>query len=169
MRKRIAAALLVLTMSAVTAAPLTAAAAQQSAPARPAVSVPIVGTATGGPFNGTFQLQRFATQNGAVVAVGLLTGTVTTAAGAVTSIVRTIALPTAITDPTCEILHLDLGPLSLDLLGLQVDLSRVVLDITAQAGAGNLLGNLLCAVAGLLDNPSGLARLLNQILGALLG
>jgi hypothetical protein len=169
MRKPIAAALLVLTMSAVTAAPLTAAAAQQSAPARPAVSVPIVGTATGGTFNGTFQLQRFATQDGAVVAVGLLTGTVTTAAGVATSIVRTIALPTAITDPTCEILHLDLGPLSLDLLGLQVDLSRVVLDITAQAGAGNLLGNLLCAVAGLLDNPSGLARLLNQILGALLG
>jgi len=52
-------------------------------------------------------------------------------------------------------------------LGLQVDLSRVVLDITAIQGAGNLLGNLLCAVAGLLDNPSGLATLLNQILAAL--
>ena len=72
----------------------------------------------------------------------------------------------AIGETTCEILHLDLGPLSLDLLGLQIDLSRVVLDITAQAGAGNLLGNLLCAVAGLLDNPGGLARLLNQILSA---
>ena len=42
-----------------------------------------------------------------------------------------------------------------------------MLDITAQTGAGNLLGNLLCAVAGLLDNPSGLVRLLNQILAAL--
>jgi hypothetical protein len=59
--------------------------------------------------------------------------------------------------------------LSLDLLGLQIDLSRIVLDITAQTGPGNLLGNLLCAVAGLLDDPSGLARLLNQILAALLG
>jgi hypothetical protein len=49
---------------------------------------------------------------------------------------------------------------------LKVDLSRVILDITAQTGAGNLLGNLLCAVTGLLD-PDGLARLLNQILGAL--
>ena len=64
-------------------------------------------------------------------------------------------------------LHLDIGPISLDLLGLKVDLSRIVLDITAQTGAGNLLGNLLCAVAGLLDNPSGLVRLLNQILAAL--
>jgi hypothetical protein len=169
MLKRLAAALLVLTMSAVTAAPLTAAAAQQTSPSTPSLTVPIVGSGPGGTFNGAFQLQRFVNQNGTVVATGLLTGTLTTAAGVVTSIVRTITLPVALADPTCEILHLDLGPLSLDLLGLQVDLSRVVLDITAQAGAGNLLGNLLCAVAGLLDNPSGLARLLNQILGALLG
>jgi hypothetical protein len=46
-------------------------------------------------------------------------------------------------------------------------LSRIVLDITAESGAGNLLGNLLCAVAGLLDNPSGLARRLNRILDIL--
>ena len=32
-----------------------------------------------------------------------------------------------------------------------------------------LLGNLLCAVAGLLDNPGGLAALLNQILAILAG
>jgi hypothetical protein len=76
-------------------------------------------------------------------------------------------MPVQVGETTCQILHLDLGPLSLNLLGLQVDLSRVVLDITAQAGAGNLLGNLLCAVAGLLDNPGGLANLLNQILAAL--
>ena len=74
-----------------------------------------------------------------------------------------------IAQATCAILHLDLGPLSLDVLGLQVNLSRIVLDITAQPGAGNLLGNLLCAVAGLLDNPGGLAKLLNDILAALLG
>ena len=165
MMKRLAAATLVLFMTSIAAAPLAAA----QAPQRQALSVPIVGTGSGGAFNGAFQLQRFATENGSVVAVGLLTGTVTTTAGAVTSVARTIALPVAIGETTCQILHLDLGPLSLDLLGLQIDLSRVVLDITAQAGAGNLLGNLLCAVAGLLDNPSGLARLLNQILGALLG
>jgi len=29
------------------------------------------------------------------------------------------------------------------------------------------LGNLLCSVAGLLDNPGGLATLLNKILAAL--
>ncbi|WP_331234966.1 hypothetical protein [Natronorarus salvus] len=51
----------------------------------------------------------------------------------------------------CPILTLDVGPIFLDLLGLQVDLSRIELDITAVAGEGNLLGNLLCAVANLLN------------------
>lgn len=66
----------------------------------------------------------------------------------------------------CDILYLDLGPLHLDLLGLNVDLARVVLDIYAQAGAGNLVGNLLCAVVHLLDGPglfSAIANLLDQI------
>jgi hypothetical protein len=73
----------------------------------------------------------------------------------------------------CYILHLVLGPLDLDLLGLQVHLDKVVLDIVAATGAGNLLGNLLCAVTGLLDGGplagllGQLSDLLNQILGAL--
>ena len=49
-------------------------------------------------------------------------------------------------------------------------LNQVVLDITAVPGAGNLLGNLLCAIAGLLDGGSplgGLAALLNNLLAAL--
>lgn len=52
----------------------------------------------------------------------------------------------------CDILFLDLGPIFLDLLGLTVDLSEIVLDVGAQQGSGNLLGNLLCAVTGLLDD-----------------
>jgi hypothetical protein len=69
---------------------------------------------------------------------------------------------------TCDILNLVLGPLSLDLLGLQVDLNRVVLNIVAATGAGNLLGNLLCAVAGLLDG-GGLLTQISQILNSVLG
>ena len=70
-------------------------------------------------------------------------------------------------------LNLVLGPLDLNLLGLTVHLDKVVLNITAVPGAGNLLGNLLCAVAGLLDNtPLGgllpqLSTLLTSILGIL--
>ncbi len=137
------------------------------ASAQQGLTVPITGTGTDGAFAGTFTLTRFAAADGGIVGVGTLSGTVTTTAGQVTSVLRNISLPVAIGSATCEILHLELGPLTLDLLGLQIDLSRIVLDITAQSGAGNLLGNLLCAVAGLLDNPSGLAKLLNQILSIL--
>ena len=55
----------------------------------------------------------------------------------------------------------------LDLLGLVVDLAPIHLDVTAVPGAGNLLGNLLCAVAGLLDPNTFLADFLNQLLGIL--
>jgi len=108
-------------------------------------------------------------RNGQVVALGTISGVLTSATGVVGSVLTTVALPVVVGSTTCEILHLDIGPIALDLLGLQVNLSRIVLDITAVAGAGagKLLGNLLCAVAGLLDNPSGLARVLNQILGVL--
>ena len=79
----------------------------------------------------------------------------------------------------CDILNLELGEISIDLLGLTIDLSQVNLDIVAEPGDGNLLGNLLCAVAGLLDsNPLDAAlgglldsinNLLNELLGGLLG
>jgi hypothetical protein len=122
-------------------------------------------TDAGVPFTGTFDLDRIRVQDGALVAVGTLTGTLgTTAVDA-----QTVALPLQVTG-TCDILHLTLGPLDLDLLGLVVHLDEVVLDITAESGPGNLLGNLLCAVAGLLDNNAPLnsiARLLNQLLGLL--
>ena len=63
----------------------------------------------------------------------------------------------------CQILNLDLGPLDLNLLGLRIQLSRVILNITAVPGPGNLLGNLLCAIAGLLNPPSPLAQLLDLL------
>jgi hypothetical protein len=75
------------------------------------------------------------------------------------------------TQPTaCPVLHLELGPLDLNLLGLRVQLNQVVLDITAVPGPGNLLGNLLCAIAGLLngvDLSGVLGDLLQRLLAAL--
>jgi hypothetical protein len=72
----------------------------------------------------------------------------------------------------CSILHLELGPVDLNLLGLEVILDDcnggpVVVDITAETGSGNLLGNLLC---GLLDGGGiNLGTTLGDILNALLG
>jgi hypothetical protein len=145
-------------------------------PASTALSVPVVGTATAGAItgalNGTATITRFVVSNGQLTAVGTLTGTVTNAAGAVQSIATTFSTaiaPTAIT-AACEILHLDLGPIDLNLLGLTVHTNEIVLDIAAVPGPGNLLGNLLCSVANLLNGNGGLAglsNLLNQILAAL--
>jgi hypothetical protein len=113
----------------------------------------------------TFTIQSFAAQGGQLVAVGVLA--VQTATGIQTG---RIAVPVTAISGTCDILHLELGPLDLDLLGLQVHLDKIVLDIDAQAGAGNLLGNLLCAIANLLNPPGPLAQLvnlLNQLLSLL--
>jgi hypothetical protein len=71
--------------------------------------------------------------------------------------------PAAQASTSTPILDLQLNPIHLNLLGLQVDTSAICLDITAQSGSGNLLGNLLADVANLLNN--GLP--LNQVLGTL--
>jgi hypothetical protein len=76
----------------------------------------------------------------------------------------------------CPVLSLVLGPLDLNLLGLRVQLNQVNLLVTAVPGAGNLVGNLLCAVLGLLNGinlnailAGLLANLLNAIAGVLTG
>jgi hypothetical protein len=67
---------------------------------------------------------------------------------------------TASVDPaSCDILHLALGPVDLNLLGLDVQLDNchggpVTVDITATRGGGNLLGNLLCNLSNLLNNST---------------
>jgi hypothetical protein len=140
-------------------------AAEAAAPA-----IPINITTGTGSFVGNLNITKFAVQNGEVVALGTLTGTVTQG-GVVSSIVRNIVLPLLRNQSSgkCEILHLVLGPLDLNLLGLQIHLNQVVLDISAQPGPGNLLGNLLCTVANLLNGTElgALVNLLNQILGQL--
>ena len=64
----------------------------------------------------------------------------------------------------CPILDLELGPINLNLLGLVVETSPICLQLNAYENAG-LLGDLLCAVSGLLGD--GLS--LDEILGGLLG
>jgi hypothetical protein len=137
-----------------------------------ALATPITGTADNGSFAGSFTPAKFVTQNGNVLATGVLTGTVSDSSGAtVGTVTRTVSLPVSVAAVTCQVLNLVLGPLHLDLLGLVVDLNQVHLVITAVQAAGNLLGNLLCAITHLLDGTptaGGLAALLNSIL-ALLG
>lgn len=135
------------------------------------VQIPINFTSPNGAFTGVFNLTRFVVRNGQLAAVGTLTGTVTNAAGqTVGAIVRNVTLSLITINATCDILHLELGPIDLNLLGLVVHVDKIVIDIDAQSGPGNLLGNLLCAIANLLNTNgplAGLVTLLNQLLGAL--
>jgi len=153
------------------ATPLTAGAAKPGPGkgSNPLAAVPITGTA---PLNfaGTLNLTGFDVQNGVLVALGTVSGTLIDTAD---NIIKTftnvpVTLPVTNVGGTCQILHLELGPVDQNLLGLMVHLDKVVLDITAQQGGG-LLGDLLCGIANLLNNNTGLAALLNQILGILGG
>jgi hypothetical protein len=197
MKYKLTALTLIMTLSTIMMSPAIAAAQSssnanhKSAP----LSIPVSGASKdgSGSFAGTFNLQRVVVgQDGKLAGIGTLIGTFTKTGGEVQNIViGGVSMPlTASTRPAplspqqasalqpsgqqtqepCDILHLVLGPLHLDLLGLVIDLNEVHLDIVAQPGPGNLLGNLLCAIAGLL-NGSGtqqaIANLLNQILNLL--
>jgi len=70
-------------------------------------------------------------------------------------------------NPTCPILNLHLGPIDLDVLGLEVATSEICLNVTAQSGTGNLLGNLLCDVANLLNNGTPLSSVLTSLTNGL--
>lgn len=138
------------------------------APSSTAGQLSSLGTGT---LTGTFNISSFAVQNNQLTAIGTLIATVTNAAGQVTTVVlNNVAAPVAAAG-TCPILTLTLGPLHLDLLGLVVDIPNPInLNIVAQSGPGNLLGNLLCSVTGLLNGGGALgqiATLLNQILAGL--
>ena len=150
-------------MAASAAPPTASAAAVAQAPVAPTTL-----DVTGDGFVGEISDLTVRTVDGALQLTGTIEGTLDGAPIAATPFTTTVTDLAVAGD--CTILDLDLGPLHLDLLGLVVDLHEVQIDITAVPGAGNLLGNLLCAVAGLLDGSGplqGLGALLNRLLTGL--
>ena len=155
--------------------PATAASAAPSNSAIPAAAaaqpanatLPVTGTLPDGTaFTGSLSNLSTSVVDGVLELSGTISGTGLPAGGTT----FTAPIQNLDANSACDVLNLDLGPLDLNLLGLQVDLAPVVLDITAVPGAGNLLGNLLCAVAGLLDGSgplTGISALLNRLLTGL--
>jgi hypothetical protein len=141
--------------------------------------VPLVGTtSTGGTFQGTAVITGFAVDGQNVVATGTISGIGNGTQSVASTFTAPVALPSTTAaapaaQAACQILNLVLGPINLNVLGLVISIPNpVVLNITAVPGAGNLLGNLLCSVANLLNGGGALqqvADLLNQILGILNG
>jgi hypothetical protein len=170
----------------------TGVAAAQDGPARLSQVVPISGKSTNGKqqFTGTYTIERFISKGGKLYSVGTVKGkagkkkvtkdnvrlpaTVANAsnpAAAQAAQVPPLPLPPLPAGNACSILSLDLGPINLNLLGLVVRTNQIQLRIDAVQGPGNLLGNLLCGITGIL-NPGQLANTplgqLAQILNALL-
>ena len=130
---------------------------------------------------GTLQITRFAVKNGELVAHGVFNGTLASGkaiknlqvrnipvtASEATSDVQQVAYVASLVQgqgQSCPILHLEIGPIFLDLLGLVLETNEIVIDLRAEPGPGNLLGNLLCALLGLLDQTPLNMGLINQLL-----
>jgi len=172
------AALAALTVGAVSLGAAGTASAQGEPAATPLTkSVKLTGNKG---FKGTYTIDRFTTRNGKLVAVGNVRGTMrkngktkrvaknavimpaaAAGAGPAAGLARASQLPDI--PGSCQVLNLTLGPINLNLLGLVVRTNQINVRIDAVPGAGNLLGNLLCAVTNLL-NPTGA---LGQLTGAL--
>jgi len=114
------------------------------------------------------------TVNNVLTATGTVTGTL--AGLPFTANVTDFALQLLPDDPAtpgqeCSVLHLELAPIHLNLLGLHADTSPICLNITATQGGG-LLGDLLCGLAGGGLLGTGIPTIpttsqLNQLLGGL--
>ena len=174
-------ALATLTVCAVSlGAASTASAAQEPAPLTKTVAL----SGTKG-FKGTYTIDRFSSRNGKLVAIGTVKGTMRKAGKTRRVNKKNVVMPASVTGegaredgasasqtqqppitPTpnsCQVLRLDIGAIDLNLLGLRVRTNPINALIEAVPGAGNLLGNLLCAVTNLL-NPTGA---LGQLTGAI--
>jgi hypothetical protein len=142
--------------------------------AGPLLKMPIKGVAKNGKqFKGTYGIYKFVVKNGKVWSVGTLKGKLKGR-----HVTRgNVMMPASVNDGsaaqaavTCTVLHLVLGPINLNLLGLHVTLGGglqanqpIVLDITAEQGGG-LLGDLLCGLTNALGGTGGL---LGQLTGQL--
>jgi len=161
MRVRIG--LLAMTLCALAVA---APAASAQEPAGMTQVMPATGKTQGGKsFKGTYAIERFRTARGQLVSTGTLRGRL----NGRRVVERGVIMPATLSsDPesaqvppipnACEILNLVLGPINLDLLGLVVRTNRINVRIDAVPGEGNLLGNLLCAITGILDPQTATAR-----------
>ena len=68
---------------------------------------------------------------------------------------------------TCGVLHLDLGAVNLNLLGVAVTTTPVTIDINGDTAGP--LGNLVCAILNTVNTVVELVNLLNSLLGVVTG
>jgi len=142
-------------------------------------TVAMTGTAKNGKkFTGTYTIDRFTRSGGKQYAVGTIKGRLKGRRVKRDGVRIPVALSRAAqgaqippTPNACQILNLTLQPIDLNLLGVRLRTSRIDLRLEGVPGAGNLLGNLLCGITGILDPQAATPAapsLLTQVLNALL-
>jgi hypothetical protein len=144
----------------------------------PSLQLPL--TSVAGTFTGTFTINRFEVRDNAVVAVGVVRGSIASAGSVLVGevaapvTVGTASAPAAASKAavaqqaaTCGVLHLDIGAMNLNVLGVMVATQPISIDLSGDSAAP--LGNLVCTIESTLNNVVGLVDLLNQLLGALTG
>jgi hypothetical protein len=112
-----------------------------------------------GPTMGTvsvkFKINKFVKRGHRLIAKGMATATFTPQSGAPTVVTKPFSARVSVArrlfaagaqQRICPVLSLQLDQLSLNLLGLHVDLSKVVLTITADS-EGGILGRLFCSLS----------------------
>jgi hypothetical protein len=82
----------------------------------------------------------------------------------INSVLAVLGDPPLNASSATALVTLHLPPLNLNLLGLQVQTNDITVNVSAQPGSGQLLGNLLTTVSGLL-NLKGVNTALNTVLG----
>ncbi|TMG72208.1 MAG: hypothetical protein E6H81_00825 [Chloroflexi bacterium] len=153
----------------------------------PAIPVSGAFTDSDGPgsFSGTLDIERFIARDGRLFAIGTIDGTLTNALGtsrSVTDVAVTLPVtnvsvagsrgpaadaPVAAQQPAqdCQILHLEFGGVTLDVLGIMLQLSPITLDLNL----GGVLGGILCGLLGALAGGApaqAQAGILNAALGS---
>jgi hypothetical protein len=155
--------------------------------------LPIAGTVTRGgtpigSFAGTLSVQKFSERDGQLVAIGMVSGTLTTSEGTFTSLSGPMQFPVG--DPrsvrsasaaagnaqvtpqqaaTCQILHLEVGAITFNVLGLQVTTQPIAIDLSGVSGGTNVLGQLICTILEAVGSIVGLLNTLLGLLGGLTG
>src|SRR6266852_2019585 len=134
--------------------------------ANPVLQLPVNGTFKGGDFAGTASINRFEQRGNDIVAIGFVSGTLTRNTKAIgTAIAGEVTWPVTVrsggtagalrtaavaAQATCPVVHIALGPVDVNLLGADVSLSAVTLDVVGEQGTP--LGDLVCAISSLIGN-----------------
>src|SRR5262245_41311983 len=146
--------------------------AAQSSTSGNALLVPVTGVADlGGMFTGAFIVERFAQQGNGVVAMGTVTGSLIVN-GTFRNLVVQTALPldlsasrarlntdAALAKASCDVLHVELGATTINVLGSTLGFNPVAFDVTAataSATTSTAAANTAVAPAAGASQPGGM-------------